>query len=119
MELGNFYELIENHPDLEGLHINNENGEVAIRQRSTGRTTVLGVDELIAMDAEREHELVEVLLGRREASVLNHVTRVVGYFSRVENWNVSKLGELRDRQKGRYTLEPKQTPKIETTTCTS
>ena len=30
------------------------------------------------------------------------ITRIVGYFSRISNWNKSKLGELKDRQKGRY-----------------
>ncbi len=30
------------------------------------------------------------------------VTRVVGYFSRINNWNSSKLGELAARQKGNY-----------------
>ncbi len=30
------------------------------------------------------------------------VTRIVGYFSRITNWNKSKLGELRDRHKGNY-----------------
>ena len=34
-----------------------------------------------------------------------HMTRVVGYYSRVENWNPSKKGELKDRQKGNYTVE--------------
>ena len=33
-----------------------------------------------------------------------HVTRIVGYFSRVHNWNSSKIGELKDRQKGRYRI---------------
>ncbi|MCK4401484.1 anaerobic ribonucleoside-triphosphate reductase [bacterium] len=32
------------------------------------------------------------------------ITRIVGYFSRVNNWNKSKLGELRDRQKGEYKI---------------
>lgn len=32
------------------------------------------------------------------------VTRVVGYFSRIENWLPSKVSELRDRQKGNYQL---------------
>jgi ribonucleoside-triphosphate reductase len=32
------------------------------------------------------------------------VTRIVGYFSRVDNWNKSKLGELADRQKGNYAV---------------
>jgi anaerobic ribonucleoside-triphosphate reductase len=30
------------------------------------------------------------------------ITRVVGYFSRIENWNSSKRAEFRDRQKGNY-----------------
>ena len=30
------------------------------------------------------------------------ITRIVGYFSRVNNWNRSKLGELQDRHKGNY-----------------
>jgi len=33
-------------------------------------------------------------------------TRVVGYFSKIENWNKSKArGELTDRQKGKYLVE--------------
>lgn len=32
---------------------------------------------------------------------LQGVTRIVGYYSRVSNWNKSKIGELRDRQAGR------------------
>ncbi|MBM4045627.1 MAG: anaerobic ribonucleoside-triphosphate reductase [Planctomycetes bacterium] len=32
------------------------------------------------------------------------VTRIVGYFSRVNNWNKSKLGELADRHRGNYKL---------------
>ncbi len=32
------------------------------------------------------------------------VTRIVGYYSRVNNWNKSKLGELKDRHGGNYAL---------------
>lgn len=32
---------------------------------------------------------------------LDGVTRIVGYYSRVRNWNASKIGELRDRVAGR------------------
>ncbi|MBU2063846.1 MAG: anaerobic ribonucleoside-triphosphate reductase [Candidatus Omnitrophica bacterium] len=35
------------------------------------------------------------------ANVYN-ITRIVGYFSRVNNWNPSKLAELKDRQQGNY-----------------
>ena len=33
-----------------------------------------------------------------------HMSRVCGYFSRLSNWNPSKRGELKDRQKGNYSL---------------
>ncbi len=33
------------------------------------------------------------------------VTRIVGYFSRISNWNKSKIGELKDRKKGNYRIE--------------
>lgn len=43
---------------------------------------------------------------------LHGVTRIVGYFSRIANWNSSKIGELHDRHKGDYavgTAEPQIT----------
>ncbi len=33
---------------------------------------------------------------------LHGVTRIVGYYSRVRNWNKSKVGELKDRHVGNY-----------------
>jgi ribonucleoside-triphosphate reductase len=32
------------------------------------------------------------------------ITRIVGYFSRISNWNKSKLGELKDRHRGNYSV---------------
>ena len=32
------------------------------------------------------------------------MTRVVGYFSRIPNWNKSKVGELKDRRRGNYSV---------------
>ena len=36
-----------------------------------------------------------------------HMTRVVGYYSRVQNWNESKVGELQDRHSGDYKVGEK------------
>ncbi len=47
-----------------------------------------------------------VISGTREAKALMHMTRVCGYFSRTENWNPSKMGELKDRHKGNYAVAP-------------
>ena len=33
------------------------------------------------------------------------VSRVVGYYSKINNWNKSKLAEFRSRQKGNYKLK--------------
>ncbi len=33
---------------------------------------------------------------------LHGVTRIVGYYSRINNWNSSKTAELADRRKGNY-----------------
>jgi hypothetical protein len=41
------------------------------------------------------------VLGGRD---VEHVTRVVGYYSRKSNWNKSKIGEGKDRQKGNYAV---------------
>jgi hypothetical protein len=60
--------------------------------------------QLAAVEKESWATLEAIITGRREAHVLDHMTRVVGYYSRIQNWNRSKLGELRDRQAGRYSL---------------
>jgi len=30
------------------------------------------------------------------------ISRSVGYYSRIENWNIGKKAEFKDRQKGNY-----------------
>lgn len=43
------------------------------------------------------------------------MSRVVGYFSRIENWNKSKKAELKKRQEGTYwddTLDIESTSKL-------
>ena len=39
-----------------------------------------------------------------DASILDQMTRIVGYYSKTSNWNKSKLGELADRRKGNYKI---------------
>lgn len=33
-----------------------------------------------------------------------HISRVVGYYSNIQNWNKSKVGELQDRHAGNYKI---------------
>jgi hypothetical protein len=41
---------------------------------------------------------------KRQIPNLTYVTRIVGYFSHISNWNKSKMGELKDRRKGDYSI---------------
>jgi ribonucleoside-triphosphate reductase len=48
--------------------------------------------------------------GHCQSADVYGITRIVGYFSRVSNWNKSKLGELKDRQRGNYRVAPLAPP---------
>jgi len=37
-------------------------------------------------------------------STVKHISRVVGYWANTENWNRSKISELKDRGKGNYEI---------------
>src|SRR5574337_559563 len=77
----------------EGFKIDNERLE---------KSVIVPVDTIIRnpmnvlIDALKTNEFIKVL----------GITRIVGYYSRVTNWNRSKIGELRDRQKGNYGVSP-------------
>ena len=43
-------------------------------------------------------------LETNEFQNLQAITRIVGYYSRVHNWNKSKIGELQDRARGAYSI---------------
>ena len=105
MELTQFFDQVESHPELEGLGIDSACKDrqpgVIIKYAKNGLMTRIPT---AAIEAADWGILEEVLTGQREPQVLQHMTRVVGYFSRVENWNKSKVGELKDRQKGDYSI---------------
>jgi hypothetical protein len=71
-----------------------------------GAYVEVSIEEIVrkVTDASKAQEFVSVLQNDRAPIVLNGVTRIVGYYSRVNNWNKSKVGELRDRAKGSYGL---------------
>ena len=58
------------------------------------------IEKVRNIDVARE--FVKVIMGERSPVILNGITRIVGYFSKVNNWNKSKISELRDRRKGEY-----------------
>jgi len=104
MKLTDFYEKVEADESLEGLGVEcsaSEHAGVIVKHLISGLTTRLPVEAICKADWG---VILQVLRGDREPIALQHMTRVVGYYSRVENWNKSKIGELNDRQKGEYAL---------------
>ncbi|MEE9215089.1 MAG: hypothetical protein V3U54_09910 [Thermodesulfobacteriota bacterium] len=47
-------------------------------------------------------QLMDVLNLKRKDLVLDGISRIVGYYSRISNWNSSKKSEIHDRILGRY-----------------
>ncbi len=75
-----------------------------------GAFVEVAISEIVAkaMAASKAREFIDVIESRRPSIVLRGVTRIVGYYSSVQNWNKSKVGELRDRAGGSYGLTGKE-----------
>ncbi|MDR1519509.1 MAG: anaerobic ribonucleoside-triphosphate reductase [Planctomycetota bacterium] len=101
MDMLDFYDRIEAHPELEGVGVNLrvEKPGLVVKHGRSGLMTLLPLE---TVKGQEWPVLEAILVGRRDACPLDHMSRVVGYFSRIENWNKSKLGELKDRHKGDY-----------------
>jgi len=103
MDLHAFFENVQNDTELKGIAICelNGSGEMAfiVEHTPTKYQTKLPFGTVEECDWAN---LRPVIAGEREPNVLYHMARIVGYYSRVENWNRSKLGELRDRHRGSY-----------------
>ena len=99
-----FFDGVAAHDELNWLGAKtNDDGVdcVYVAHKRLGSKTEIPIAEVIASAAQ---DLIDVLLGRRDAKVMRHVTRIVGYYSELQNWNGSKLAELADRHKGEYGL---------------
>ena len=53
---------------------------------------------------QKWNDICDVLTGKREPVVMIGMTRIVGYYAQIRNFNGSKKAELRDRQKGNYAV---------------
>ena len=104
-----FIERLDNTDGLEFVGVTDDDC-VVIKTR--GGTLALHRDVILERD---EEEIFAVLEGKREPQVLKVMTRIVGYFSAVHNWNSSKHAELKDRHKGNYVLPDNPTWSQQTT----
>ena len=71
-----------------------------------GAYVEVSIDEIAQKitDYDKAQEFLRVMQNDRAPIVLHGITRIVGYYSRVNNWNKSKIGELRDRAQRNYGL---------------
>ncbi len=82
--------VIENHAveeGVEGKYIEVSVSEIVRAVYTDGSLTAFA----------RGQQLVSAMLCERPDIVCHGITRIVGYYSKVTNWNGSKRGELRDR----------------------
>jgi hypothetical protein len=105
MEGRDFFSRVEGHPELVWLGARagaTPDGDVVLGGGwGGGPVRAIAVSEVLGHPWE---ELERVLTGAREPRVMTHITRIVGYFSQVHNWNRSKLAELSDRHRGDYAV---------------
>jgi hypothetical protein len=102
-----FYDHVHAHPELEWLGV--FEGSVAIESEAvvwSNRTGYRYAITIRSIVAQPWAELEAMLLGdpRRPPEIMRHMTRIVGYYSSLWNWNPSALARLRDRHRGNYTV---------------
>ena len=111
-----FFDAVEAHPELEGTAIQHKGEEI---RDIAGHKGVVPEDRLLvtntrlaaqyavtlkAIEGESWKDIEAVLTNARPGKVIDHMSRVVGYYSKTSNWNRSKLGELAARRRGNYTI---------------
>jgi len=86
MQIQEFFSKIEESPTLEIVVIDEDH--VLVEHKQGTKPTFK-----VSAQAIQDHEwfdLSDYLCERRELKVLDHMTRVCGYFSKVKNWNKGK-----------------------------
>ena len=110
-----FVEAVEFSPDLEIIGTADTvdtDGEVFVLRDYSKIEGVVGsyvevsISELVekVSNMDRAIEFLRIIQNKRNPIVLHGITRIVGYYSRMSNWNKSKVGELRDRTQRNYAL---------------
>lgn len=104
MTLDELFEQVEQNKELRGMGIEetDKGAMLLIEHVPSHLTTKLPAAAVEKLDWPL---LLSVLIGEREPKVLERMTRVCGYFSRLDNFNRSKIGEIKDRIKGQYAVE--------------
>lgn len=100
-----FYQHVNGNKDLEWLGA--KEGRTPSEDAVHVRCVTTGARFAVSITAIKEnswHDLFEVMTGQRSPRIMTHITRIVGYYSQLHNWNRSKIAELSDRHKGDYSV---------------
>ncbi|MHC4196786.1 MAG: hypothetical protein ACYSRP_02590 [Planctomycetota bacterium] len=92
------HDYLEIDGDLEGDSLSSHQIKVLNHNLKTAYSVSL--ESILKQEIDVVVEALET--GVRDK--LYGVTRIVGYYSRTSNWNKSKIGELRDRHSGDYSV---------------
>jgi hypothetical protein len=108
MDMVKFYENVVADEKLEGEGIffgeDPADDYVVIKNLGHQSKTAYKIDAQAIIDNKWD-VLRAILHDERRAIIMTHMSRIVGYYSKIKDWNPSKLGELRDRQAGRYSWD--------------
>ena len=100
-----FYKQVQAHAAIEWLGAregrSSSEDEVLIHHTESGTIWAVAITSVLK---HSWRTLEAVLTGKESPSVMIHISRIVGYYSRIQNWNRSKKQELIDRQAGMYAL---------------
>jgi len=100
-----FYFKIDDHRELNWL--TTEEGDTPAEDFVLIGNKQLHTTFALPIASIKEHswnDLEAVLTVKRPPQIMKHMTRIVGYYSELQNWNPSKIAELKDRHKGNYSV---------------
>ena len=93
MERRKFIEYLEKHPALYSVEEKTREGAAGVVVKdSVYKTTTFFSDSVIG-----ERDLMFLLKRTHHGKNVEQITRVTGYFSKVNSWNKGKKAELKDR----------------------
>jgi len=113
--LNYFYIALAETTNLQVIGVYEDDEDILIIQNNDLKPKTLGhqveVDQKEIMahcdSPDKAKQYVKLINGDRNGTVLHGITRIVGYYARMGNWNKSKIGELRDRKQLNYMITEK------------
>jgi len=98
-----FVEHLKDNPDEFEFQVGENEGVAGIFVENTKYDTKLHISDTFIQG----HDMLEILVPTHGGRNVEQVTRVTGFFSKIQGWNKGKTGELQQRHKtGLEGIEP-------------